>query len=61
MMKRQIFLTDPLCGCLIMVLDAAGASVPYFLTIADFSLPIACPDLDYFRFADNSLTAPATL
>src|SRR5260370_35389395 len=22
---------------------------------ADFSLPIACPDLDYFRFADNSV------
>jgi hypothetical protein len=21
----------------------------------DFSLPIACPDLDYFRFADNSV------
>ncbi len=24
-------------------------------TLADFSLPIACPDLDYFRFADNSV------
>jgi len=23
--------------------------------LADFSLPIACPDLDYFRFADNSV------
>ena len=22
---------------------------------ADFSLRIACPDLDYFRFADNSV------
>jgi hypothetical protein len=23
-------------------------------TLADFSLPIACPDLDYFRFADDT-------
>ncbi len=23
---------------------------------ADFSLPIACPDLDYFRFADHPRT-----
>ena len=23
--------------------------------LADFSLPIACTDLDYFRFADNSV------
>jgi len=34
-----------------------SAFCPFALPIQhyDFSLPIACPDLDYFRFADDSV------
>jgi hypothetical protein len=36
------------------VLPETGAgSMPSGDITADFSLPIACPDLDYFRFGDN--------
>jgi len=35
--------------------DKPGLSKPECPTQADFSLPIACSDLDYFRSANNSV------